>query len=63
MHSQLLNPDTINSFRSQHDILARLLPYHLYSEPEPPPAAVEKGLYSTLVSFDVVRSEHDQRSS
>lgn len=43
MHTQLLNPDTITPFRSHHDILARLLPYHVYAEPEPPPAAVEKG--------------------
>ena len=43
MHTQLINPDTINAFRSHNDILARLLPYHLYAEPEPPPAAVEKG--------------------
>ena len=43
MHTQLLGPDTVTPFRSQHDILARLLPYHVYAEPEPPAAAVEKG--------------------
>ena len=43
MHTQLLNPDTVTPFRNHHDILARLLPYHVYAEPEPPPAAVEKG--------------------
>ena len=48
MHTQLTNPDTLNAFRSQNDVLARLLPYHVYAEPEPPPAAVEKGQPSTL---------------
>lgn len=43
MHTQLLSPDTVSPFRSQHDVLARLLPYHVYAEPEPPAAAVEKG--------------------
>ena len=43
MHGQLLTPDTVSSFKSYHDILARLLPYHIYAEPEPPAAAVEQG--------------------
>lgn len=43
MHSQLLQPDVVTPFRSQQDVLARLLPYHIWAEPEPPPAAIEKG--------------------
>ena len=43
MHSQLLTPDTVTPFNSKQDVLARLLPYHVYAESEPPPAAVEKG--------------------
>lgn len=43
MHTQLMNPDTLSGFKSHHDVLARLLPYHIYAEPEPPAAAVEKG--------------------
>ena len=54
MHTQLLNPDTVTPFRSHHDILARLLPYHVYAEPEPPPAAVEKGMCTShVIQFDV----------
>lgn len=54
MHTQLLQPDTVTPFRSQHDILARLLPYHVYAEPEPPPAAVEKGIGDIVYLKDVV---------
>jgi len=43
MHTQVSSPDVLTPFRSHGDMLARLLPYHLYAEPEPPPAAVEKG--------------------
>lgn len=49
MHTQLLNPDTVASFKSHHDILARLLPYHIYAEPEPPEAAVEKGTLMVVI--------------
>ena len=48
MHTQLLKPDTSSSFKSQQDILARLLPYHIYAEPEAPPAAVEKGVVPSV---------------
>ena len=44
MHSQLLTPDSATPFNSKQDVLARLLPYHVYAESEPPPAAVEKGV-------------------
>ena len=55
MHTQLLSPDTVTPFRSHHDILARLLPYHVFAEPEPPPAAVEKGTHTcNFISFIVV---------
>ena len=43
MHQQLLQPDTLTPFRSQHDILARLLPYHVWAEPDPPPEGTQKG--------------------
>ena len=55
MHSQLLSPDTLTPFRSHHDVLARLLPYHIYAEPEPPPAAVEKGLESCAFVYVLVQ--------
>lgn len=42
-----MNPDTVSGFKSRHDVLARLLPYHIFAEPEPPQAAVEKGLCTT----------------
>ena len=46
MHAQLLHPDTVTPFRSHQEVLARLLPYHIWAEPEPPPAAIEKGRFS-----------------
>ena len=46
MHTQLLHPDTVTPFRSHQEVLARLLPYHIWAEPEPPPAAIEKGRFS-----------------
>ncbi len=48
MHSQLLTPDTTTPFTGKQDVLARLLPYHVYAQCEPPPAAVEKGESTTL---------------
>lgn len=43
MHSQLLNPDVSTPFRSLHDATARLLPYHVWNEPEHHHDAWEKG--------------------
>lgn len=45
MQNQLLRPDTHTPFKSLHDVIARLLPYHMWSEAEPPPGALEKGTH------------------
>lgn len=44
MTNQLMAPDNHTPFKSLHDVIARLLPYHMWSEAEPPPGAIEKGL-------------------
>ena len=43
MTNQLMAPDSHTPFKSLHDVIARLLPYHMWSEAEPPPGAIEKG--------------------
>lgn len=43
MTTQLMAPDCHTPFKSLHDVIARLLPYHMWSEAEPPPGAIEKG--------------------
>ncbi len=50
MHSQLLTPDTTTPFANKQDVLARLLPYHVYAQCEPPAAAVEKGECTSCVT-------------
>lgn len=58
MHQQLLQPDTLTPFRSQHDILARLLPYHVWAEPDPPPEGTQKadGLLESVARVLLSRS-------
>ncbi len=46
MHSQLMTPDISTPFTGKQDVLARLLPYHVYAQCEPPSAAVEKGTFN-----------------
>jgi hypothetical protein len=45
MTNQLMAPDHHTPFKSLHDVIARLLPYHMWSEAEPPPGAIDKGLF------------------
>ena len=43
MQSQVVTPDVHTPFKSFQDVLVRLLPYHILSEPEPAPGTMEKG--------------------
>lgn len=58
MHSQLQAPDCLSAFGSRQDTLARLLPYHLCAEPEPPPTAIEKAdaVFESVAQVLVSRS-------
>ena len=43
LHQQLCAPDAHRGFSSNQDVVLRLVPYHVWAEPELPPGAVEKG--------------------
>lgn len=44
LHQQLCSPDTHRAFSSYQDVVLRLVPYHVWAEPELPAGAVEKGI-------------------
>ena len=43
LHQQLLSPEVARPFSTWQDVALRLIPYHVYSEPELPQGAMEKG--------------------
>ena len=47
LNQQLLSPEVKRPFTNWQDLILRLLPYHVYREPELPPGAMEKGDLST----------------
>ena len=44
LHQQLLSPEMVRPFSSWQEVALRLIPYHVYSEPELPQGAMEKGM-------------------
>lgn len=44
LHQQLLSPEVVRPFSSWQEVALRLIPYHVYSEPELPQGAMEKGV-------------------
>jgi hypothetical protein len=59
MTNQLMAPDSHTPFKSLHDVIARLLPYHMWSEAEPPPGAIEKAdaVYESVAHVLMSRSQ------
>ena len=49
MQAQVVTPDVHTPFKSFQDVLVRLLPYHILSEPEPAPGTMEKGWHHLKV--------------
>ncbi|CAI7995462.1 BRD4-interacting chromatin-remodeling complex-associated protein [Geodia barretti] len=58
MTNQLMAPDSHTPFKSLHDVIARLLPYHMWSEAEPPPGAIDKAdaVYESVAQVLMSRS-------
>lgn len=43
LHQQISSPELERPFSTWQDLILRLLPYHVYREPELPSGAMEKG--------------------
>ena len=46
LHQQLVSRELHRPFANWQDLILRLLPYHVYREPELPAGAMEKGTFT-----------------